>query len=603
MEKMQNKTTELENVEKGIKEALIGLTRKKPSSLFPVDTIPIKTSNNSEHTQNPEEENKKESIDSSQGTRQSSTNISTPAQSAHGTIIVRKSKDDAPIWGSGTLIGLDLVLTAAHLVYGNEKPIRKSYPLIKFIPGIDGDGAPFGEIEVDHVIATEDFIHHSAYADVDGMKSQDFAILILSKRIGFQTGYSRWFSIPFGLRDKFMQKEISVVGYYEEKIKGKQTLWAEKRKIADFHKNHELMYYDIDASSEIQAGGGVFYEDEAEKNKYYLIGVHLGKNVAIRITDKFFGLFGLIATTRNRMQKFQEVIQGRDEEDCIKVLDYSRKPIGPSGLSFLLQCGLNGLKKLNLSNCNLNEKAIGELSSRASWKNLKILALNSNGITEAGISQLIQNSGWLELEKLYLVGNEVGGRGAALLASCKHWKKLKVIDLSRNRIDGRGALEIGKNEAWKNLEKVKLSKNLICDKGVHILAKNNFWSRLEQLDLSANKIGNTGAIAIASNMTWTELKILDLSYNMVGDEGAVAIGRNILWKRLQRLNLSENAIGWKGAFALIRNSAWTKIDVIDVSSNRKLTEERIKALETSPRGNPAFVKLPNNFFENVLFEL
>lgn len=58
-------------------------------------------------------------------------------------------------WGSGVMIEPHLVLIAAHNAYDNQKPIRKRYPCIKFIPGANGNGAPFGEIEAQDVFAPE----------------------------------------------------------------------------------------------------------------------------------------------------------------------------------------------------------------------------------------------------------------------------------------------------------------------------------------------------------------------------------------------------------------------------------------------------------------
>ena len=55
--------------------------------------------------------------------------------SVHGVVIVKESETGTAIWGSGTLIASRIVLTAAHNIYDEQKPIQKRYPFLKFIPG------------------------------------------------------------------------------------------------------------------------------------------------------------------------------------------------------------------------------------------------------------------------------------------------------------------------------------------------------------------------------------------------------------------------------------------------------------------------------------
>ena len=103
------------------------------------------------------------------------------------TEAVRFKEDGTPMWGSRVLIGTNIVLTAAHNVYNDEKPFRKRYSHIKFIPGANEDEAPFGEIEVDQVFAPEEYINHKEVDDDEnGMSSANYALLILKKPIGHE---------------------------------------------------------------------------------------------------------------------------------------------------------------------------------------------------------------------------------------------------------------------------------------------------------------------------------------------------------------------------------------------------------------------------------
>ena len=79
-------------------------------------------------------------------------------QSAIGIVLVELD-DGRVFWGTGIMVGPDIVYTAAHNVYDNSKPARKKYSNIKFLPGINGDVAPFGKAEIEDIYASEAYIH------------------------------------------------------------------------------------------------------------------------------------------------------------------------------------------------------------------------------------------------------------------------------------------------------------------------------------------------------------------------------------------------------------------------------------------------------------
>ena len=649
MDTLQNKPKEQLIVEEVLQDTLVGFEFVEKSAVI-IETCCFKpsTSNKLETfckesldnvaSQKDEEGKMEIPVETNNDTKQGHANTISFPQSVHGLILARKSEEEAPRWGSGILVGANIVLTAAQNVYDDEKPIRKRYPLIKFIPGAHGDETPFGEVEVDEVFAPQDYINHIVKNEENGKNEEDdYALLVLKKPVGDEAGYFGLFSSGFGTFIE--EKEISIVGYSGPKLqygdKGGVTQWRVNGKITEFDMNRGLFHYNIDANSGIQVGSGIFYQRESGVGEFLVIGVHLGKNSASWITrNKLFELIKQMRTDRSN--KFGEIIQGQDEEGCIKSLNFMEKRIGNSGLSFLLKCGLNGLEDLNLEGCEIGSKELEDLNMNSkwphlrilnlarnnfrnegckllrnniTWKSLKVLNLACNGLTDMGIKEIAQNTSWPELEELYLSTNNLKDEGVILLAASNNWKNLKVLDLTRNKIGDKGAAAIAKNEAWKNLERVILRQNSIGDKGACSIAMNTFWSHLEQLDLHSNdikdegtiaiaknvswknlkdlnleknKINDKGAVAVAGNVTWNNLRKLSFSGTKIGNGGAIAISKNTTWKQLQVLSLSDNQISWKGIVALCVNSTWKSIERIELLYNIKLTKERLNALEAVP---------------------
>ena len=79
------------------------------------------------------------------------------------------------------------------------------------------------------------------------------------------------------------------MGYSDPNVKhenkGGVTQWRAKGNITEVDTDRELLHYNIDTNSGIQVGSGIFYEDEHKLGKFYVIGVHLGKNSAPWISD------------------------------------------------------------------------------------------------------------------------------------------------------------------------------------------------------------------------------------------------------------------------------------------------------------------------------
>jgi V8-like Glu-specific endopeptidase len=122
----------------------------------------------------------------------------------HGTLIARfNSREGGRTYyvGSGTLVGEQSVLTAAHLLYDLELSLAAS--TVSFFPGngalpIDGSNAR-------HVIIPETFVKREV---VGGAGENNFALVTLDKPLGRHFGF-------MGLRafSPEQDKEVAISGY------------------------------------------------------------------------------------------------------------------------------------------------------------------------------------------------------------------------------------------------------------------------------------------------------------------------------------------------------------------------------------------------------
>ncbi len=118
---------------------------------------------------------------------------------------------------SGALVGPDLVLTAAHCMFGGEGPGGRDEPL-QFLAGLSGPNAvDFANVVGIYMPPEYDDRLHSETSDIDGY---DWAILTLDQRIGDRLGWLDVEPLSAGELNKWVSQRTPIMqgGYsYDSK--------------------------------------------------------------------------------------------------------------------------------------------------------------------------------------------------------------------------------------------------------------------------------------------------------------------------------------------------------------------------------------------------
>ncbi len=389
--------------------------------------------------------------------------------SVHGVIRFKMTKDpnEHEHWGTGILIGPNIVLTAGHNIYSHGKDDYSKLESMEFIPGMNGDKAPFGSVKIKKYFVTSTFRRDC--------EREDFGILILKEPVGDFTGF-------FGLAclgsEKLQKKKVTVTGYPADKVASKPhtyEMWEMQGNLGHIKPEVCLINYIIYASAG-QSGGGVWFQEEEEQSEenYYVCGVHVKGDL---LANK-----GTLLTT----ELYKQIYNWFLEEEIMElffslgestILDFPGLKINAQCVKLLMKYNLDKLTSLKLHNKQFGIKGAKILAENNSWSNLQELHLSSNNIGAQGLKALAENVSWINLSILDLSQNKIGRKGAGELAKNKSWVHLSTLNLNNNKLGDRGAKELAKNDSWRMLAKLLLSDNKITPKGERELARNSVWIR------------------------------------------------------------------------------------------------------------------------------
>lgn len=483
--------------------------------------------------------------------------------------------------GSGTIIGPNLVLTAAHNVYQRYSKGVKVGQLDKnnmtFYPGRMGNINPYGGVKIRDVYYPEEY----ETADENDRDKYDYALLVLDRFIGNETGFFRINKLYN--KERLSSMKVHIYGYPEEMGKhlyGMEGFFKFDEDTKDFEK--DMILHELD-STPGQSGAALYIKDH---NSYYIIGIHLGGfpkefniqyNRAIFLNeDRISIIDGWYMRYLKNRQSLDTALKERSdiEHDSWDKLDQyyinlNRKDLKPEHADILAHRITDTLITLNLSENQIGGRVV-TLLARDKYSYLNSLNLSSNHIGDEGARRIFQTS-LPRLTILTLSNNKIGG-GLATALSKADFPELTCLDLSENRI-GNGVAKALSKAKLPNLTRLNLSDNMIKVGGAAELSTAKF-PNLTSLNLSNNKLGDNGVIAL-SQANFHSLIKLYLENNLITNTGATALSQ-ANFPHIKSLRLGNNNIGLEGAIAL-SGLQFIRLKYIDLYPN-PIDEEEVKTL-------------------------
>jgi len=426
--------------------------------------------------------------------------------SVHGVVLATFSGKN--YWASGTLIGPNIVLTAAHILYDAE--IRAKAKTVRFLPAINETFLPYKEPKVVEFYFPDEFVESKGEAE-------DYGILVLDTNLENDAGF---FGVIALKNEMVEKKKVYVTGYPADKVSNKigaYEMWEMKGFVKHIDENY--ISYEIDTFSG-QNGSAVWFEEDGN---YFACGVNVKSDI-----EK--GLNKATVLTQSRIERIQrwltKYIYKGSSFPMIERLDICMFYSGP---------------------------CLAEYIVKKDFINLKELVFNSNHIGSDGVKYLIQAK-WPDLNYLSLCDNGIGPEGAKYLIQ-GNWPKLDSLNLDHNSIGSDGVKYLIQGN-WSNLRHLSLCVNGIGPEGMKYLVQRN-WPKLFDLDLNINELKSDGMKHFVQ-ANWPNLEFLSLYNNGIkSDDVKYLIQGNL--PKLQRLDLSGNDAISEGIKHMIQEK-WPKLN-------------------------------------------
>ena len=136
------------------------------------------------------------------------------------------------------------------------------------------------------------------------------------------------------------------------------------------------------------------------------------------------------------------------------------------------------------------------------------------------------------------------------------------LNLAENMLDYKAAKYLTEAE-FKALDKLNISKNYIGPLGMQILAEKGLFPNLRELNVSENKLLKEGARALANGEVFKDIISLYIEGNDINDYGVFLLGSGNL-KNISELFLARNKIGDDGVAHIYK---FKDLEILDLQNN------------------------------------
>ena len=162
------------------------------------------------------------------------------------------------------------------------------------------------------------------------------------------------------------------------------------------------------------------------------------------------------------------------------------------------------------------------------------------------------------------------------------------LNLAENMLDHRAAKYLTEAE-FKALDKLNISKNNIGPIGANLLSEKGQFPNLRELNIGENNLFKEGARAIANGEVFKNIVTLYIDGNEINDYGVYLLSTGKL-SQITEIFLGRNKIGDDG---IIYISNFKKLEILDLENNA-ITYKGISYLCTKNFKNIKQINLDNN---------
>ena len=507
------------------------------------------------------------------------------------------------MYGTGTLVGLNMVLTCAHILY--SPILKRRCNKATFYLNLS-KGKCLDESDVETFAIPDEY-------EMKSNELYDYSLCVLKEDIAKKGGYLG--ICPY---DDKEDKSGYIYGYSNITITRSNTS-SFKTKIEDYEimgVKTSLRYIDEEKSliyvgnktKEGQDGSPIFKviddvkknvnentknekkQEKVDKNVSNIINNILGNFEARRDVQKYdVKIFAIDCSMTNMvLQNVNSVMLNNQEYVNLNEMMYVRhhraiildknkieqilrwmhfyENIMPRGkidqhikrtkslyndlldIFNLMSGGLfnfQGKKNtiLSINCCDIQGKDLFMLlNSQFDISKLTILDLSNNSINYEGIKMLTYQEGLcFNLIELNLAENMLDYKAARYLTKAE-FKSLDKLNLSQNNIGPLGMDILSQNGLFPNLRELNVSENNLFKEGTRALANGDVFKEIISLYIEGNDINDYGVFLLSTGKL-THITELFLAKNKIGDD---AVSYLLNFKNLEILDMQNNSLTYKG---------------------------------------------------------